>query len=149
LDTQIERAEDDNLVRLYEDSRDLDIAEVVDFLLSRLEVDKTYYLVVDGLDECDDGEIRKVALSMAQLCHKRSKDLKILCASRPEFEKQLFTVIRPTYKISVTEEKVQSDIDRYIATILDRCLEEEQLRLGDPKIIVKIVEALREGSDGM
>jgi hypothetical protein len=149
LDAQIEHAEDGDLLGLHEDSRDLNTAEVVDFLLSRLEVDKTYYLILDGLDECDSDEVRQVARSLAQLCDKRDMDFKFLCAGRPELEKQLFILIRPKYKISVTEEKVESDMDRYIATILDRCLEEEQLKLGDPKLVIKISEALREGSGGM
>jgi hypothetical protein len=149
LDAQIEHAEDDNLPGMHEDSRDLNTAEIVDFLLSHLEVDVRYYLILDGLDECDSGEVRKVALSLAQLCDKRVKDFKILCAGRPELEKQLFRRIKPKYKISVTEAKVKSDMDQYITTILGRCLKEEQLKLGDPKLIVKISEALREGSDGM
>lgn len=149
LDAQIEHAEDDNLLGLHEDSRDLDTAEVVEFLLSRLEADKRYYLILDGLDECDSSEVRKVALSIAQLCNKRVGDFKILCAGRPELENQLFRVARPKYKISVTEGKVELDMDHYIATILGRCLEEGQLKLVDPKLIVKISITLREGSHGM
>ena len=149
LDAQIEHAEDDNLLGLYKDSRDLNTAEVVNFLLSRLEIDKRYYLILDGLDECDSGEVEKVALSIAQLCHKRVKDFRILCAGRPELEKHLFRVIKPRYKILVTERKVESDMDLYITTILGRCLEMEQLKLGDPKLIMKISKALQEGSNGM
>ncbi|RJE18003.1 hypothetical protein PHISCL_09657, partial [Aspergillus sclerotialis] len=149
LDSQIEHAKDDSLRGLYEDSRDINTADVVNFLLSHLEVDKKYYLVLDGLDECDSSEVQKVARSVAQLCDKRVRDFKILFAGRPELKKLLFRVIKPKYKISVTERKVESDMDHYIATILGRCLEEEQLKLGDPKIIMKISKALRDGSNGM
>jgi NACHT domain len=149
LDAQIEHAEDHSLQGLHKDSQDLDADEVLNFLLSRLEVDKTYYLILDGLDECDSGEIRKVAQSLAQICDQYVKNFKILCAGRPELEKQLFGVIKPRYKISMTEDKIKSDMDHYIATILDRCLEDQQLKLRNPKLIVKISEALQKGSDGM
>jgi Skp family chaperone for outer membrane proteins len=149
LDAQIENAGDDSLRSLHEGSRDLNTAEVVDFLLSHLEMDKKYYLVLDGVDECDSGEVQKVARSVAQLCDSRLKDLKILCAGRPELEKQLFRMIRPTYKISVTQTKVESDMGHYIATTLGRCLEEGQLKLRDPKLILKISKALQDGSNGM
>ncbi|KAB8237280.1 uncharacterized protein BDW43DRAFT_203558 [Aspergillus alliaceus] len=149
LDSQIENAEHDSLRVLDKDSRDLDVTDVIDFLLSHLQVGKTYYLVLDGLDECDRAEIQMVARSLAQLCDKRVSDFKIICAGRPELEKELWRVLTPKYKIQVTERKVESDMDLYIATILSRCLEEEQLKLGDPKLIMVIVQALREGSKGM
>jgi Cdc6-like AAA superfamily ATPase len=150
LDSQIENAEHDSLRALEKDSRDLDTAKVViDFLLSRLQVGKTYYLVLDGLDECNRGEIQMVAQSLAQLCDKHVSDFKILCAGRPELEKELWRVATPKYKIQVTERKVESDMDHYITIILGRCLEEGQLKLGDPKLIMPISKALQEGSKGM
>ncbi|KAF7118473.1 hypothetical protein CNMCM5793_007994 [Aspergillus hiratsukae] len=150
LDFQIENAEHDSLRALDKDSRDLDTAKVViDFLLSRLQVGKTYYLVLDGLDECNRGEIQMVAQSLAQLCDKHVGDFKILCAGRPELEKELWRVATPKYKIQVTERKVESDMDHYITMILGRCLEEGQLKLGDPKLIMPISKALQEGSKGM
>ncbi|RHZ59573.1 uncharacterized protein CDV56_101052 [Aspergillus thermomutatus] len=149
LDSQIENAEHESLRAIDKDSRDLDTAKVIDFLLSHLQVGKTYYLVLDGLDECDGGDIQMVARSLAQLCDKHVSDIKILCAGRPELEKELWRVITPKYRIQVTERKVESDMDHYITTILGRCLEEEQLKLGDPKLIMPISKALQEGSKGI
>lgn len=149
LDTQIENAESDNLQSLYAKSRDLDAVDVVDFFLSHLEIDKTYYLILDGLDECEGHEIRQMALSMAKICEQRVKEMKILCTGRPELEDQLFQRMKPKYRILVSKGKVQSDMDQYIATALSRCLDEGELKLGDPTLILKISEALREGSDGM
>lgn len=149
LDAQIERAEGGNLQGLHENSQDLTTAEVVDFLLSHIEVDKKYYIVLDGLDECDNGEVQQVARSVARIREKCVTDLKIICAGRPELEKQLFRGFGPNYKISVIETQVESDMDHYIATILGRCLEEEQLELGHPKFIVEISKTLRDGSHGM
>ncbi|KAJ5801264.1 uncharacterized protein N7518_003332 [Penicillium psychrosexuale] len=149
LDSQIKHAEDESLQRLYEDSNDLNTAEVVDFVLSRLHDDNTYYLAIDGLDECEPVEIRKVAQSVAKLCNMRVKNFKVLYTGRPELENQLFGAMKPKYKIPVTETKVDLEMDRYIAAAIGNCLEDKQLILGDPTLIVKIFETLKKGSNGM
>ncbi|KAJ5365707.1 hypothetical protein N7517_008593 [Penicillium concentricum] len=149
LNAQIEVAENDLLRRLYEDSRDLSTAETIAFLLTHLKDDKKYYVILDGLDECDGSEIQQLAQGIAKLCSTRVRAFKLLCAGRPGLERQLFRKIQPKYKISVTERKVESDMDQYIATTLGRCLDEEQLKLGDPKLIMKISNALHDGSNGM
>ncbi|KAJ5211076.1 hypothetical protein N7491_010893 [Penicillium cf. griseofulvum] len=148
LDAEIEVAENDSLQRLYEGSRDLNTAETIEFLLAHLKDDKKYYIILDGLDECDGSEIQQVARGIAKLCG-RAKGFKLLCTGRPGLERQLFRIIQPNCRIAMTERKVESDIDQYIATTLGRCLDEEQLKLGDPKLIMKISNALHDGSNGM
>lgn len=149
LEPQIKHTEDENLQRLYEDSQDLNTAEIVQFLLCRLQANKRYYLVIDGLDECETVEIRKVAQSVARLCDASGTNLKFLFAGRPELENCLFGSRRPKFRIPLAESKVDLDMDRFIETTLRLYLEEEQLRLGDAMLIVEISEALREGSKGM
>ena len=149
LDVQIEHANDDLLVSLHKESRDLDTAELIDFLTSRLAPSKTYYVIIDGLDECELGEIRMVAQGVSKLCTSSAKSLKILCTGRPELERELFKGFQPKYKITLTGEEVDMDITRYITTTLDQRLEDKQLKLGDPIVILKIVEALQKGSQGM
>ncbi|CAG8099733.1 unnamed protein product [Penicillium salamii] len=149
LDSQIKHAQDESLQRLYKDSHDLNTAEVVDFVLSRLHDDKTYYLAIDGLDECEIVEVRKVAQSVAQLCNMRVKNFKVLYTGRPELENELFRAMKPKYKITMTETKVDLEMNRFIDTTLGLCLEDEQLKIGDPRLILKISEALQMGAKGM
>jgi len=149
LNTQIERANGDTLSDLYHKSQDLDTEDVIDLVTSRLEDDKTYYVILDGVDECESNDVRDVARGLASLCDKRVKDLKILCSGRPELEKELFRTHKPKYKMALTEQKVESDMDRYIDTTLHQCLEDGHLKLSDPRLILNIEEALRKGSDGM
>jgi NACHT domain. len=144
LENYIAHAKYDDLIDTRKETRDLDADEVTDFLLPRLEVDKKYYLVLDGLDQCENSEIQKVARGINELCKKHIKSIKIICGGRPELEQQLFKAVRPDYKISV-----KPDMDTYITTTLSRRLEEGQLRLGDPKLILKISEGLQRGSNGM
>ncbi|KAJ5970321.1 uncharacterized protein N7479_000239 [Penicillium vulpinum] len=149
LNAQIEIADNDSLRRLYKDSRDLNAAETIDFLLTNLKGDNKYYIILDGLDECEGSEIQQIAQGIAKLCSTRAKGFKLLCAGRPGLEKQLFRVTQPNYAISVTEQKVESDMEQYIATTLACCLDEGQLKLGDPNLIIRISNALHDGSKGM
>ena len=149
LEQEIDHAEDDSLRDLHKNSCGLNTDEVVDFILAHLKDDKSYYLVLDGLDECDNSQVIEVARSVTQFCNVRSTGFKIMCAGRPELEEQLFRVTNPKYKLSVTERKIKADMDHYIDTILGRCLEEELLKLQDPMLIINIAKALRDGSNGM
>lgn len=149
MGTTIDRANADGLLSLYNDSQDLETDDMIDFVISRLEDDRVDYLIIDGLDECSNRDVEKLASATSKLCGKRVKDLKILCSGRPELERELFRTHKPKYKMALARQCTESDMDRYITTTLDQCLEDERLKLYDPTLVLKIAEALREGSDGM
>jgi len=149
LDNQIEHAKDDLLVGLHHNSQELDAADVIDFLIPYLEDDKTYYIILDGLDECGSGDIQDISRSLNRLCDSRTIDLKVLCSGRPELEKELFRIHQPRYKLKLTGRQTGPDIEQYITSTLDRCLEVDQLKLSDPTLVLTIANALQEGSDGM
>jgi Cdc6-like AAA superfamily ATPase len=149
LDIQIEHAKDDLLVSLHHNSQELDAADVIDFLIPHLEDDKTYYVIIDGIDDCERGDIQEISRLLSRLCGSRVMDLKVLCSGRPELEKELFRIHKPRYKLNLTERHTGPDIEQYIATTLDQCLEVDQLKLSDPTLVLTIAKALQEGSDGM
>ncbi|KAJ6109977.1 hypothetical protein N7486_002212 [Penicillium sp. IBT 16267x] len=132
-----------------ENSRDLSTNEVIPFLLSHLEADKKYYVILDGLDDCEDHQIQAMAQALAKLCSSCLEGFKVLCAGRPGLEKQLFKPRRPQYTVTVNKDMVDLDIDHYITTILGKYLEEEVLALRDPMHITAIYRALRDKSNGM
>jgi hypothetical protein len=149
IDTQIDQSKYETLLALEKSSRDLSTNEVIPFLLSRLEADKKYYIILDGLDECEDHQIQAVAQALAELCSSWLEGFKILCAGRPGLAKQLFRSSRPQYTVTVNKEMVELDMDCYITTILDQCLEERVLTLRDPTHITNIYNVLRDKSNGM
>ncbi|CAI7648915.1 unnamed protein product [Penicillium viridicatum] len=148
LDTQIEQSEYETLLSLQENTRDLSTTDVIQFLLSHLEADEgKYYVVLDGLDECDGSQVQAVAQAMVELC-SGCIGFKILCAGRPGLEKR-FKSTAPQYIIVVNEQKVKSDMDHYLTQTLEKCLDDEVLILGDSTIFNKIYSTLRDKSDGM
>lgn len=123
--------------------------ETVQFLLSRLVKERTYYVVLDGLDECASAQIREMARFLEAISQATVGTLKIICASRPDLEGDLFKWAPPQYRVAIDKGKLGLDMDRYIAATLDDCLEEELLVLRDQKIVTTIMDTLRDGSQGM
>ena len=86
---------------------------------------------------------------MARLISRKPIGLKLLFAGRPELESSLFTSLCRFYRMKLALNETEHDIDRYITTTLDQYLEDHNLILGDPMLIGKIYETLRQGSRGM
>ncbi|KAJ6021096.1 hypothetical protein N7540_006600 [Penicillium herquei] len=149
LDSFIEQSDYENLLSMRNESQHLDTSETVQFLLSRLSPEKTYYIALDGLDECTSSQIRTMARAIASISEQMFVKLKIICAGRPDLEEDLFRWCRPQHRIVIDEQKLHFDLDRYIIASLDDCLESQSLVLRDPTNITKIVDVLREGSQGM
>ncbi|KAJ5261119.1 hypothetical protein N7478_011714 [Penicillium angulare] len=149
LDSLIERSSHEDLLSIHDESQNLDTDETVHFLLSKLPMDGTYFIVLDGLDECQSDQIREVSRALKALVQQEDVMFKIICAGRPELEDNLFKWTKPQQRIVIDEGKLNIDIDRYITATLDDCLEEGLLVLGDPTIVTTIADVLRVGSQGM
>jgi ankyrin repeat protein len=106
------------------------------------------YFVLDGLDECERSE-RK---ALAQELQKLQETLKVLlCIS--------FRIEPDTGLDSITEQFAATciamipddnpDIEAFIEADLESCLQNRQLVIGDPLLILEIQNALLKGSQGM
>ncbi|KAJ5719182.1 hypothetical protein N7493_007637 [Penicillium malachiteum] len=154
IDGQVDSSAYKDLIKLNDVTKDInradmDATEVAKFILSRLEADKKYYIIVDGLDECDSDVIRSVEQCIGHLCSKFPQNLKILYSSWPKVGDLTFNATVSHFWILVNEENVKSDIQHYITATLDRCLPEGKLRLGNPTLILDVTKALIDGSNGM
>ena len=148
LNTYIDRASGDVLEELHAESRNLDVKGVIGFLLAELENGVTYFIILDGLDECEDVELKLISQAMHNLYEASSSILKIFYTTRSDMRSQRFQVYQSTYRISLATEAVNLDIGCFIQAMLTQKLEDDELKLGDPKLIVRIRTALQEGSQG-
>ncbi|KAJ5910121.1 hypothetical protein N7504_004764 [Penicillium tannophilum] len=149
MDSQIATYQFDDLQTLHDITQNLDTMEVTELLLSCLGAGKAFFLIIDGLDECNEEDCQEVILSLTRLRLCDKINVKIFISSRPDIEAQLFSAARPQYRVTVTEKRVKPDIDVYIDVLLSRLLEEGKLKLRDGTLIATISQALRDGSDGM
>lgn len=147
LDLYIENVPLGQLKELHRNSKDLDEQGTTEFICAHLSSNLAYFVVLDGYDECEEIEVRKVGASVEQL--QRAVRLKVFFSGRPDTETFLPRSAWPTFKIHVTREKNNSDLNHYIDVKLQEYLESEQLILSNIGLIVNVAKALEEGSDGM
>ncbi|KAJ5730531.1 uncharacterized protein N7483_005039 [Penicillium malachiteum] len=149
LHTKIEESLYSDLVSLAESTQDLSTDEVIQLFVSQIKSDKTYFVILDGLDECDSSQIREIARGLGKLCQQSQLNLKILCAGRPGLEEELFRIAKPAHRILIEKAMVNPDIKRFLELALNKHIEEGQLTLEDDSLKKKILDALQAGSDGM
>lgn len=107
--------------------------------------DRRLFVFVDGLDECDEVDLKTLLRcleKMMQLHH-----LHVFCLSRPDVADKFQALLSPKYKISFLEEN--PEIARYIDIALEDCLQSGSLCLGNPELIMTIREKLLQGCQGM
>lgn len=149
LETPIATADETTLWAMRRDSNGFDPADAARWVTIFLEDKRDYFIIIDGLDECQDKDLEYVADFLAAMLQKFPSGCKILCTGRPELERRLFKSVSPTQRFQISREKVRPDMDRYITAVLDDCLKGGRLQLGDPALQLKIAEVLRERADGM
>ncbi|KAL5372356.1 hypothetical protein DPSP01_013559 [Paraphaeosphaeria sporulosa] len=125
-----------------------DAEKVLALLFQVYSSDAKAYLVLDGLDECDNEE--KEAL--LQALRKIQENIQVLiCASfREEPNKGLQSITNQflaTRVVLLPDDN--PDIEVFIEADLLRCLRQERLTIGDPTLVLDIQDALSKGSQGM
>jgi hypothetical protein len=149
LNSYIEQANHHHLQNLYSESRNLDTEDIMTFLTSKLEHGSSNFVILDGIDECELVEVERISKAINSLYKSRSRGLKIFCAGRSDIECRLFHNSEPDYRISLAREEVDLDIERFIKITLEQRLADQELKLGDPTLIFRIVDVLQEGARGM
>ncbi|PYH80617.1 hypothetical protein BO82DRAFT_105586 [Aspergillus uvarum CBS 121591] len=149
LDSLIERSSHEDLLSIEHDCEGLDTNETVQFLLSRMVKERMYYIVLDGIDDCETAQIREMARALGMLSQGKVGALKIICTGRPGLEVDLFKWGRPQHRVVIDQGKLNVDMERYIAATLYDCLEDGELVPQDQEIVTTIVDALLKGSQGM
>lgn len=148
LESHLEQAGSSQLEDLYKTCQNFDVQNFSQLLL-KVEPGGANYVIIDGLDECEETEIQKASEMMAILLRNNIAPCKIFCTGRSELERLLFQDAKLKYKMTVSGEKVNADIERYIKVTLHEKLEKNRLTLRDPTLILKIQDKLTQGTQGM
>lgn len=106
-----------------------------------------YYIIIDGLDECEEKERRLLLQCLKELL--TSKHIfQVYCSSRPDVFRWAHTVLESQWNVSMSS-RTNVDIEEYVKDSLVKNLELGTLAIGDPTIILKIQDTLLEKADGM
>jgi len=135
-------------------TENVDSETIISFLHATLTKRRHIFIVLDGLDECEEAQVQEIFQALSGLLHSRLQ-VKIYCSGRPNVVKWLAEGLHPEYHINLeTEEnqaKIALDIGSLIKTTLTQQLEgiSPELRVGDPTVIVTVQETLQEKAQGM
>jgi ankyrin repeat domain-containing protein 50 len=113
-------------------------------VLSKENAGKRHFVVVDGLDECDDLERSSLLGGLQFLVDHYYFHVFCTCRSNNQ---QLFTPHLHVQHFITMD--VTADIHHFIDNELDDMLCEGHLTLGNPHLIIQIRNALIQGSHGM
>lgn len=125
----------------------LDTDQILDHLQELLSSSShRYMIIIDGLDECEEKEIRFLLQYLKQLLTSKHV-FQVYCSSRPDVFRWAPGLLRPRWKIYMSA--TTADIEEYIEDALEKHLESGSLTVGNPAIILTIRDALLENAHGM
>ncbi|KAL2834784.1 ankyrin repeat-containing domain protein [Aspergillus pseudoustus] len=125
-----------------------DTENLLELLTKTLPQNYQAYIVLDGLDDCKDGER---TLLLEALRGLQSRVHLSLCISvRSEVSENLKLSYYGFRKLSMFSLPDRNpDIVDFIQLELERCLETGRLRVNDPSLVLDIREKLTQGAEGM
>lgn len=125
-----------------------DIDQLLDYLQEHLPSPskKHYFVVIDGLDECEEKEVRSLMGCLKKLLTS-GLIFQLYCSSRPDVLRWIPAILQPQWNVSMSD--TVPEIAQYIEITLEQCLESGSLCMGDPAIIFNIQEVLAENAHGI
>ena len=110
------------------------------------ESGKVYFIILDGIDECDNSDGSEILHWIQELGHS-CPCLKFYCSSRPNFSGQVDFPWQELFVASMSENS--DDIAHHVESALEDCLQTGKLVIGDPALKYAIHNALVGGAQGM
>lgn len=127
----------------------VDIDQIVELLQKVLPGIQRYFVIIDGLDECGEEEVKELILGIQTLLTSQTITVKLFCSSRPDVFRWIPTILKPEWHVSMAPVDVNPDIERYIDAALEQRIECGDLQLIDPTLILLIRDTLLSGAEGM
>ena len=128
---------------------------IINFLENTLDRNHRYFIILDGLDECEKGQVKDIANIFFDVLSSSILHFKFYFSSRPNIGGWPPTKFRSEVHIDLetteNQTKVASDIRSFINVSLEEKLEGEtpELQLSQPKLILTIVDRLEKEAQGM
>ena len=124
----------------------LETSQILDLVEKLLPSDQTYFVIVDGIDECDEDETILLIDSLQRLLALQPT-FHLYFSSRPAVFHRLYVQFQSLYRLSMPE--INHEIVQYIDAELEQCLGSNKLCVGDSRVVLAIRDALTKGAQGM
>ena len=136
----------------HENTDEIDIIKFLEAILSHT---RQHFIVLDGLDECGEAQIRVIAEIFHRFLLFPRLRIKLFWSSRPNIlswlPRRFLTQHRIDLETVENQSRVTRDIRKFIHITLEELLEGEtpELRINDPTLVIKILERLEQEAQGM
>jgi hypothetical protein len=124
------------------------LTELLELLRIRITQLRTFYIIIDGLDECEKAD-RDYLLKALSSVMSIASNARLFLASRDGLSGEVRKKFPSLENLSMSCPSAQSDIATYIESAIDEKLESEDLNVGDRELVEEIRQALVKGAEGM
>ena len=135
------------------ESTNADLTAILGFLKTVLTGQRRYFIVLDGLDDCEEVQSKTIVEILRGLLDSPLLHIKLFLTTRTSVMSWVPLKLQPERHIDLdtAEHKasVAHDIDNFVNASLRERLRENELQLGDPNLVLKIQDALKTGAHGM
>ena len=135
------------------ESTTADLTNTLDFLKTVLTGKRRYFIVLDGLDECEEEQFKELVDVLRVLLDTPLLHIKLYFTTRTSVMNWVPLALKPERRIVLdtaeNQASVTRDISNFVDTSLRERLQENKLQLGDPTLVFKIQDALKTGAQGM
>lgn len=147
----IGQLQEDQLQKLLERSEDVSHEDLIDVLQAHLEPNLgiSYFIILDGLDECSEGDLAAVLSQLKRFSSNPQFCVKILYSCRPDLESVLSKYLRYDAKLVFAKHSLQADVEKFIDVTLQQCIDNERLKIRDSRLLLKIATVLENECNGM
>jgi hypothetical protein len=126
----------------------LHVNECENLILAILR-DRTVFIVLDGLDECDPERRHEILLVVDRLIQKASKSIKFFVSSRDDGD--IICHLETSPNVIIQAKDNLFDIERFVLDRIDRAIEEKRILKGNVSSELRwhIIKTIVEKSQGM
>lgn len=122
------------------------IKELSPLLASVARLPATAYLLIDGLDECEDSDRRQVLSGIRNLIRDSKCRIKAIISSR---WMDIVQFLDGFHQIALESSGACSDIELFVRGSIDEKIQDGSIVIKDPFLAEEIKQALIQKSDGM
>jgi hypothetical protein len=126
-----------------------DIPHLESLFLRVIANSPLHFAVVDGLDDMDRSEQRKLCESLSSVCKQASHPFKVLLSCRHKVPEKLRDSNVDIIEYPLPAGFIRQDIEAYIEYAVVTSIENQDLSTSDPALVSQIATDLLNGAENM
>jgi hypothetical protein len=126
-----------------------DIPHLESLFLRVIAKNPLHFAVVDGLDDMDRTEQRKLCESLRSVCEQASHPFKVLLSCRHKVPQKLRDSSIDIIEYPLPAAFIRQDIEAYIEYAVVTNIENQDLSTDDPSLVAQIAADLLRGAENM